>query len=156
MVAFSSVPTIEVRLPSGSDSQSLVHIVGMIRDTLDCVTELNLSSVVVISDSKDITDLIDRLQSSNSSITTHPLIRVLSSGNQNKISQVISSLSQEFNKINNQTVENAIASEKIQNNPFFHHISCLDGISAADIFVTPLDSLSSQLVSEFSLSVWLN
>ncbi len=37
---------------------------------------------------------------------------MLASGNQNTIGQVISSLSQEFNKINNQTVENAIASKK--------------------------------------------
>ncbi len=112
ILAFSSVSTIQLRLPAGTDNQSLIHIVGFIRDTLDCVTEFNLSSVTVVSDFTEITNLVNSLQNSSSRITTNLFVQMLASGNQNTIGQVISSLSQEFNKINNQTVENAIASEK--------------------------------------------
>ncbi len=113
MLAFSSVPTIQVRLPAGDDYGSLIHIIGYVRDTLDCVTEFNVSSVVVVSDSEGINKLVDILQTSSSRLTNNPLVQILASGNQNMVGQVISSLSQEFNKINNQTVENAVASEDI-------------------------------------------
>jgi hypothetical protein len=80
---------------------------------LDCVTEFNVSSVVVVTDSEGINNLIDILQTSSSTLTNNPLVQILASGNQNMVGQVISSLSQVFNKINNQTVENAVASENI-------------------------------------------
>jgi hypothetical protein len=108
MLAFSSISTIELRLYAGND-----NIVGYIRDTLDCVTEFNISLVSVVSDSKEITNLVNDLQNSSNGTTNNPLIQILASGNQNTIGQVISSLSQEFNKINNQSVENAVASKKI-------------------------------------------
>jgi hypothetical protein len=110
IIAFSSVETIELRLPSGDDNTSLLYISGYIRDTLYCVTELNLSSVVVISDLGQMNGLIDSLQNSNNGITNNPLVQMLASGNQNTVGQVISSLSQEFNKINNQIIQNAVTS----------------------------------------------
>jgi hypothetical protein len=113
MLAFSSVPSMELRLPAGDDTNSLVHIIGYVRDTLDCVTEFNVSSVVVVTDSEGINNLIDILQTSSSTLTNNPLVQILASGNQNMVGQVISSLSLVFNKINNQTVENAVASEDI-------------------------------------------
>lgn len=108
MLAFSSISTIELRLYAGND-----NIVGYIRDTLDCATEFNISSVSVVSDSKEITNLVNDLQNSSSGTMNNSLIQILASGNQNTIGQVVSSLSQEFNKINNQSVENAVASKRI-------------------------------------------
>jgi hypothetical protein len=119
MLAFSFVPTIQVRLPAGTDNQSLVHLVGFVRDTLDCVTEFNLSSVVVVSDFTEIANLVDSLQSSSSGIANNPLVQMLASRNQNTVGQVISSLSQAFNKINDQTVTSAVASETLNNDPHF-------------------------------------
>ncbi len=113
MIAFSSVSTVQLRLPAGNDNQSLVHIIGYIRDTLDCVTEFNISSVVVASDLEEINNLVNNLQKSSNELTNNPLIQLLASGNQNTIGQVISSLSQEFNKINNQSIGNAVSSKKI-------------------------------------------
>jgi hypothetical protein len=131
MLAFSVFPTIQVRLPAGTDNQSLVYLVGFVRDPFDCVTEFNLSSVVVISDSTEITNLVDSLQNSRSGITTNPLVQILASGNQNTIGQVISSLSRAFNKINDQTVKTAVESETLNNdfhscisNCFFRWSSC--------------------------------
>ena len=108
IVAFSSVSTIQVRLPAGDDRTSVVNIIGIIRDGLDCITEMNLSSVVVSSDSEEITNFVVSIQSTK---TNDPIVQTLSSGNQNLIGQVITSVSLEFNKINNQTIENAVASK---------------------------------------------
>ncbi len=124
MIAFSSVSTIQIRLPAGNDNTSLLNIIIYIRDTLDCVTEFNVSSVVVVSDSEQINNLVVSIQSSSSGITNNPFIQILASGNQNTVNQVISSLSQDFNKINSQTVENAVASKKIICNPIIL-IKCL-------------------------------
>ena len=110
MIAFSSVETLQVRLPAGNVNTSLLYIYAYIRDTLDCVTKVNLSSVVVISDLSQMNSLIDSLQNSNNGITNNPLVQMLASENQNTVSQVIISLSQEFNKINNQAIENAVTS----------------------------------------------
>ncbi|CAF3695439.1 unnamed protein product [Rotaria sp. Silwood1] len=55
------------------------------------------------------TQAIEILQTSTSEITNNPIVQILNSGNQNAISQIISSLSQEFNEINFETIENVIA-----------------------------------------------
>ena len=47
MVAFSTVPTMSLRLPGGQTNTSMLQLVVMIRDQLDCVVAVNLSSVVV-------------------------------------------------------------------------------------------------------------
>lgn len=109
ILAFSSVPTITLRLPAGNNNQSEVHIVAYIRDTMDGVTEFNISSVIVMPDFEQINNLVDSLQKSS---TNNSIIQALASGNQNVVGQVISSVSREFNRINNETVEKAIASKK--------------------------------------------
>ena len=111
ILAFSSSPTLQLRLPAGTDNHSKVHVIGFIRDTLFCATEFNLTSVVVVLDSEKITNFVDSLQNSTSGLTKNILTQILASGNQNAISQLINSLSEEFNQINDQTVENAVASE---------------------------------------------
>jgi hypothetical protein len=82
-----------------------------IRDTLDCITELNISSVIVTADSAGVTELITILQSSTNGLTNNPLVQLLSSGNQNTIGQVLTSLSQQFNKNNTETLQNAVSSK---------------------------------------------
>ncbi|CAF3657316.1 unnamed protein product [Rotaria sp. Silwood1] len=86
ILTYSTVPTIQFRLPAGDSNTSLIHIFARIRDTLNCITEYKLSE-----------------------ITNNPIVQILNSGNQNAISQIISSLSQEFNEINFETIENIIA-----------------------------------------------
>jgi len=112
MLAFSSESDIQLLLPSTNDNASLLNIVAYITDTYDCVTEFNMSSVLVEQD----LSAIDSLQNS----TNNALIQMLSSGNQNRISQVITSISQQLNQINNQAIETAVASKFI-----YHHICTL-------------------------------
>lgn len=98
--AFSSVSTFQVRLPAGTISL-IVHI----RDKADCVTEYNIStSVVVQPDSSEITSLIND--------TTHNYINGLfSSGNQNLIGQIITSMAMQFNSMSDANINNAISSK---------------------------------------------
>jgi len=114
MIAFSSVSDFQIRLPAGDAQTSLLNIVIHIRDILDCVTEVNISSVSVIPDSTGITDLINTLQNSPNEITNNPIVRLLASQNQNIVGQIITSLSQQFNQINNESVNKAASSIDIR------------------------------------------
>jgi len=110
MIAFSSVSTIEIRLPSGNDQRLIIQI----RDQLNCLTEYNLSSLVSVRSDFESID--------------NPIVNLLSSGNQNTISQVLISLSREFNKMNTENIQKAVS----------------NGIPAATISVS---SLTSQRLS---------
>ena len=113
MIAFSAVSTFQVRLPAGDDQTSSLHLIIRIRDLLECVTELNLTTIYVLPDSAGMNDLVNSLQSSstNTATTSNPIARLLSSRNQNTVGQVISSISQQLNKKNNQSMNNVISSK---------------------------------------------
>ncbi len=98
MIAFSPISDFEVRLPAGE-----LQLIIQIRDTLDCITEVNLT-VSVLSDS---IDLIKNLQNPKD----NSIDQLLTSGNQNIVGQVITSISQQFNKMNSETINKAISSK---------------------------------------------
>ncbi len=101
----------EVRLPWGNDNTSLLNLVIQIRDILDCVTEFNMTSVIVTPDSSSVSDLVTAFQNSGNSLTTNPIIQLLSSGNQNTVGQILTSISQQFNQINKKSLANAVSSK---------------------------------------------
>ena len=103
MIAFSMLSINEVLLPGTNDNGSLLHLVAYIRDRYDCVTEYNISSVIVESDFEEI--------ETNFNSTSNSFVQMLASGNQNRISQIITSFSQQMNKINNEAIETAFISE---------------------------------------------
>ena len=70
MIAFSPVSDFQVRLPGGNVLYLIIHI----RDTLDCITEYNITSVNVTSDSSSISDLINTFQQSKDSLTKNPVV----------------------------------------------------------------------------------
>ncbi len=111
MIAFSFVSAFEVRLPAGNDQTSLLNLVIHIRDTLDCITEWNMTSVIVTPDSSSISDLINIFQTSTNLLTTNPIVQLLSSGNQNTVGQILTSISQQFNKMNSESLETAVSSK---------------------------------------------
>jgi hypothetical protein len=77
-----------------------------IRDTADCVTEYNLSSIYVQLDSTQTINLMNNINNPSS----NPLVQSLSSGDQNTVGQIMSSLSQQFNTMNNQSINQAVLS----------------------------------------------
>jgi hypothetical protein len=104
MVGFTSASNLQLRLPAGNDNTSLVNLVVHIRDTFDCITEYNSSSLTLVLDSTEINDLINNLQISSNAINNNPIAQLLASGNQDMVGQIITSLSQIFNKMNVETV----------------------------------------------------
>ena len=111
MLAFSGVSDFSIRLPSMDRNQTQLKLVVTIRDTLDCVVEVNLSMVVITVDTSSIRQLVEQLYNSTSTLTSDPLVRLLSSGNQNTVAQLITSMSQYFNQIDKLAVDDALSSK---------------------------------------------
>ena len=106
MVAYSSASRIELRLPAGVDNTSTVEITIQIRDILNAITEYNLGSVIVVSDTAEIDNLFSALSQPNTgSLNTNPTVQLLSSGNPNVVGQVISAVSQILNDINTEQLQ---------------------------------------------------
>ncbi|UJR16137.1 hypothetical protein I4U23_003048 [Adineta vaga] len=105
IIGFSSLSSFNVRLPcgGGDDNTSLLHLNVIVRDRLNCVTEINITSVIVTTDASMIDNLVSILGN-----PTNPIVQLLSSGNQNIVGQILISLSQQFNKINAQLLDSAI------------------------------------------------
>jgi hypothetical protein len=112
MIAFTPVSTFQIRLPAGDNQTSLLNIVIHIRDLLDCVVEVNMSSVSVLVNIQEINNLINGLQSSTNQLNNNQFVQLLSSGNLNVVGQTLTSLSQQFNQMNNEIINNAISSNK--------------------------------------------
>ncbi|CAF0777082.1 unnamed protein product [Adineta steineri] len=130
-IAFSPVPDFQVRLPSGDNQTSLLNIMIYVRDLLDCVTQVNMSSINVVQNSTEINSLIVNLQSFENGITNNEIVQLLSSGNQNIVGQVITSLSQQLNQMNSQSIDKAIS----------------NGISVTSISISSLTSTKLQQIS---------
>ncbi len=107
MLAFSFVSTIQLLLPATNDNTSLLNIVVYIRDTYDCAKQFNISSILVESDLTGIESLLGNSQNS----TNNAFVQMLNSGNQNAVSQVLTSISKQSNQINNQAIQTALASK---------------------------------------------
>ena len=110
MLAFSSVSDFSIRLPSPDGNQTQLKLIVTVRDTLDCVVSVNVSTVVVSVDVSSISQLVDQLSNSTSALTGNSLVRLLSSGNQNTVAQLTTSLSQYFNQIDRQSTDDALSS----------------------------------------------
>lgn len=113
MIAFTILPTLQIQLPAGNDNTSLLNLTVQIRDVLNCVREYYMEPIVVIPDKIAIDTLIDVLQNPKNGLASNSILQALASRNQNTVGQVVTSLSQEFNKRNKQNLEIAIASMNI-------------------------------------------
>ena len=108
IVAFSPVPTFQVRLPAGNDQTSLLHLIIRVRDTRECIAEWNMTSISVVPDSSAINDLIVEIQSSSAStMNDNPVVRLLNSGDLNTVCQLTSSFSKWVNKKNSDNIDDA-------------------------------------------------
>lgn len=115
MLAYSYQPRFTLRLPTGNSNTSLVHIIVQVRDILNCVSEYSLRPVIVRADTAEVTTLVDALQQTNvQTINNNPTIQLLASGNPNVVGQVLTSVSQVFNKINSENIDHAISSETVE------------------------------------------
>lgn len=127
----------------------IIHI----RDALDCVQEVNIPLMMVSLDSQELNNFMNTFQTSSTSLTKNPLVRLLYSGNQNVIGQVLTSLSQEFNQMNNENINTAISS-KFSWISFSNSNSLFpDGIPSTSISIHSLGSQRSIQVNTHSLKI---
>jgi hypothetical protein len=113
MLGFTTESVYQLRLPTSIDPSTTLHVIAQIRDTFGCVTEYNLSLVIVIPDLLAISNLIKTLQRSNTNRSSDPLIQLLAGENENTVGQIVNSISQAFNGMNEQNVANAVLSKYI-------------------------------------------
>ena len=146
IVAVSSVSQFSARLSTGkNENSSTVNLIVHIRDTLDCVTSLNLSSVVVTTDLSIVNHLLNFIDNPSS---TNPSIQLLNTGNENIVSQLISSFSQQFNRMSSQLVDEAQSSTSTIFSSSLFDSLIVDGIPRATIsFPSLTDPISSSTVN---------
>ena len=150
MLAFSSVSDFTIRLPSSDSNQTQLNLLVTVRDTLDCVVSVNLSSVNVVVDVSSISQLVDQLSTSTGALTTNTFSRLLSSGNQNTVAQLVGSLSQYFNKIDSQSIGDAVSSKPNSSTALTlmkRELVHVDGVPIASISVSSLASPTYPQVS---------
>ncbi|CAF1362531.1 unnamed protein product [Adineta ricciae] len=94
VIAYSSISLFQVRFPAGDNQTGSLHLILQIRDTLDCITEVNMSSIIIGPDYVGLTNLIND-----------------QSENQNIVGQLITSLSQQFNQINIDSLDSIMSNE---------------------------------------------
>ena len=120
MIAYSSESIFQIRLPAGDNQTSLINIVIIIRDLFDCKIEINSSSIHVITDTETINEFINLVENTSIATMSNQLVQLLSSQNQNIIGQIIILLSQQFNQMNNENINNAISSKEKLISSFVH------------------------------------
>ena len=112
MLAFTSAIQSQLLLPAGDDNTSSVNIIVHIRDILNCVTQYDIYSLIVVPDTVGINTFVNVLQQTNVEIiNTNPAIQLLAGGNPNIVGQILTSLSQVFNEMNIQSIETAVSSK---------------------------------------------
>ncbi|UJR07107.1 hypothetical protein I4U23_011395 [Adineta vaga] len=109
IVAFSSESIFQVRLPAIDNQTSLLHLIVHIRDAFYCTTEFFLPTVHIHFDSISISNFFNQIQNSSNEIPNNPIVRLLASENQNIVGQLIISLSQDINQINNDIIDKAFS-----------------------------------------------
>ena len=97
--------TIQLRLPWNIDSTEVFHLGVSIHDTFNSITEFILPSLIILPNNSVLSNFIDNLQQSK----TDPIVELLNSDNQNIVGQLIQSISEYLNQINDQTIQKAIA-----------------------------------------------
>ena len=110
IIAFSSVSTFDVYLPSGISPRFDLQLMVSIRDRRDCISQWNLTTVIVQTDSTILNDFLNQLTVSSNGSTNNPMTRLLSYGNQNPVGQMIISISQYLNRKNEENIQNASSS----------------------------------------------
>ena len=107
LVGFSPSPSMDVQLPAGGDSNStMLHLSVRVRDEYGCSFEFEMPTVLIARDTTTLVMLINALQSVSSQ--SNALAQALADGNQNEVNQLLASLSQMLNTMNNDALQTAL------------------------------------------------
>ena len=111
IIGFSFISQFDVRLSVENKNISKINLIVEIRDRFDCITETNISSITIRTDSSSLSQLINTFENSSELLPENSLVQLLSSGNQNTVAQILTSISEEINEMNNEALEKAISSK---------------------------------------------
>ena len=115
MLASTTSSLYGLRLPPGTGNSSLVNVIVHIRDSLSAITEHNLPPVLVKSDTEEINTLINMIEQRNTAASgNNTIIELLAGSDPNTIGQILTSVSQVIDDMNSHTLENTIASKRVQ------------------------------------------
>lgn len=107
----STTSSLSVRLPAGDPNSMLIYLSVRVRDQYGCSFEFAMPPVSVTSDSTAIDMLINALQSTSShsaaadQLSSNEILQILANGNGNEVNQVLVSLSQTLNAMNNDALQ---------------------------------------------------
>ena len=149
--------TFEVRLPTDAENETGLNLFVEIRDQRDCITEYNLSSVVIVPDLVSMIGLISSVLNSSHALPSNAIVRALASGNQNLVGQLITSFSQQLNRISQEALSNAVLGEC----RCLRHVTqsiflCLGGLSTVNVSITPFGGSSMNSISSIQNWTTLN
>ena len=105
-----------VRLPAGGSNVTLVNLSVRVRDQYGCSFALDMPPVSITRDTTIIAMLVNTLQSVSSQsnaisqLNANELVQLLVNGNQNEMNQVLVSISQMLNTINNDALQTTLMS----------------------------------------------
>jgi hypothetical protein len=105
MLGFTTESIYQLLLPSSIDQSSTLHIIVQIRDTFGCVTEFHVPSVIVLPDYLAISKFIDALQEPNNNSNGDSIVQLLGNSDQNTVGQIVTSISQVFDEMNNEMIQ---------------------------------------------------
>ena len=149
LIAFSPVSMFDVRLPSLHEP---LRLSISIRDQRDCLSEwTNISSISVRIELGVFDDLFQNIDERGSS--PNPFVRLLKTGNQNQVGQVITSLSEHINQLDKQNQNQAVSSQCHSSAAIFVDRGFLGGVPASSISISSLgSSVSLRSSSPLNLS----
>ncbi|CAF0957173.1 unnamed protein product, partial [Didymodactylos carnosus] len=94
-IGFTTKTSLQVRLPMGNPT---LNLIAQIRDTNGAITQYSIAQVTVIADNVTLIDFLQRVQDTGILSTGNaPFEKLLFSGDQNTVSQVLLSMSQMLN-----------------------------------------------------------
>ena len=112
MLASAMVAHFELRLPPGDNETSLLNMCVDIRDTRNSIVRYPLPTITITSNEDTVNEKVDQLQTPlHNASDINDILGLIINGGQFSLEQVLISLSQVINTINEHDIENAIQSK---------------------------------------------
>jgi hypothetical protein len=142
IVAFSNVPTFQLRFSIDHAHTIELPISLRIRDSLDCVTDVDLSSITLTVDQTELEQFI-------ANPTDPRFTQIFASGNQNAIGQVISVFAQQLNQRTQQELQQAYHSRRSYTSTciLIHRLVLSGGFALDQISISPLTGIRPSIMN---------
>jgi hypothetical protein len=111
MIGFKLTPMFQFRLLVENNKNISLNVNVYIRDRFDCVQEYSILPFYVYENSKQIEYLFQSFKDPKNDLINNSLVKILLTGNQNEIGQILISSSQQLNRINTNSFNDIVSSK---------------------------------------------